>query len=524
MRHRQDGVAMITVIMGILAIVLMTVMIQKLASNEISQSNYQAREDTVLAGTEAMLERYAAKLTIDPLYYQRWVDEGEAPRECTDTSSVGFGATVNPGNAWIVDCGSWDYVETTTFYEHPLLGGDPGKTADDVGVLIHVSPPTGTEPLELAVVGRQAEHINPRVVEAEVRPQAISEFARMVEGELRYGAGAETHGKIYAGTRLGYRTGSSAYADVFAGTFLGGWSVYGPPAFYNGAEGFDSTGGHNAGGLLITDIYPDPIDFDRFWDDLDLLQNAACLAGICLDPASLPAIPATVKAYLIETIEVGGVTKIDVSYSTSTPAGPSCQSSEERWWLNSQSAAWSYLGRFDIPNNGTLWGNQHIVIGRNSTSPFVLGGALTVYAGDSSSRKNIIIGSDVAYKTGLDGTDIIGIIASDEVWINPNAVGADKVWNLYGALLNQNGQMQTARDCGTTGSNLTPAGSRLFTYGSNASLGTGNMSCCFSPRSYDFDPRLEALRPPLFPLLSDKWTYTNWRESPTPCWALTGGC
>ena len=58
------------------------------------------------------------------------------------------------------------------------------------------------------------------------------------------------------------------------------------------------------------------------------------------------------------------------------------------------------------------------------------------------------------------------------------------------------GTMRAAYDCGTGGRNIAPAGSELNTYGSNASQGTGNMSCCFDPRNYNFDDRLARLRPP----------------------------
>ena len=130
--------------------------------------------------------------------------------------------------------------------------------------------------------------------------------------------------------------------------------------------------------------------------------------------------------------------------------------------------------------------------------------------------------SDILYVDGLNGNDIVGLIGSDEVWINGSAVGSDQVFNLYGAILNQNGQLKTSTNC--DGSTLNPSGSVLNMYGSNASLGTGNMSCCFSPRNYNFDPRLDRLRPPFFPLLRDEWTYTNWRETATPCWAQPAGC
>lgn len=521
LRSDQRGVAMLTVVMGMLAIVLMTVMIQRLATMQNSSSSFQAREDIVLATTEAMLERYAAKLTIDPFYYQRYVDEAEGPRTCTDTDSAGFGSEVDPGNVWFTDCTSWSYsdVDPDAWYSHPLLTGSVA-TGDDAASLIHVSPPVNGGAVTVTVAGRQAAHISPRVVQADIRAESVSEFARITEESLSYGIGAITTGKIYAGLDLRYEAQAEAWADIFAGRH-----ITSPPTFMNGAEGFDSTGSYNALGLTVTDVYPNPIDFDNFTDDLTLQQIAACDGGgICLDPVRDARIPTSVKAYLVETDNVMAETRLKVSYATTTPSYSSCLDTEEEWWLHSQDASWTYLDTFALPVNGALWASQHLVLGRTAANHFMLDGALTVYAGDSSAPKNVILGASLMYEDGLDGDDVLGVIASDQIIINPVSVGSDRVLDLYGSLLNQQLAMETALSCGGEGSNQVPTPSALNTYGSIASIGTGNMSCCFTPRNYGFDERLTRLRPPLFPLLSDEWIYTNWRETSSPCWAKAGGC
>jgi len=82
--------------------------------------------------------------------------------------------------------------------------------------------------------------------------------------------------------------------------------------------------------------------------------------------------------------------------------------------------------------------------------------------------------------------------------------------------------MWVARTCGYDGSDVVGQGSgypTLITLGSQARLQTGNMSAQFSIRNYTFDTRLERLRPPLYPLLGDTWSYGNWREIRPPCWA-----
>ena len=178
-----------------------------------------------------------------------------------------------------------------------------------------------------------------------------------------------------------------------------------------------------------------------------------------------------------------------------------------------------------------MWADEHVVIGRNSSNPVTVKGALTIYAGTDSAKKNIIIGSDVLYNQGLNGIDVLGLAASDQVIINPNAVGPDLELFIHAAMLIQDGAIHTSRSCGASGDAWGSDGSvvlpyqggspaaELTTWGSIAMINTGDVSAHFSPRNYGFDERLEKLRPPLFPLLSDDWEYANWRETKLPDWA-----
>ncbi len=526
----EGGFALGTVIIGVFTIVILTVLVSRLALNQTSKADFGKREDTVLAGTEAMLERYAAKMTIDPSYYMSYVDEAEAPRVCSDSTSSGYLNVVQPGNPWIESCETWDYQETTDYYHHPLLEAGTGATSDDIGVLLHVTPPAQAGALEVTVVGRQGGRPSTRAVTVEIRAESLSEFAWLLEKDLRFGDGANSIGKVYSGGNIGYLPGAKAYGNVYAEGLIGyrddyTWYWYYPPTWMDGAEGWDSTGNHNAAGEYITDVYPDPIDFDRFWDDLDLLEHAACEGGgICLDPAENHSIPSGANAYLIQTVQVGGETRLRVSYSTTAPSGSGCLTSEERWWVNSQNANWHYLDTFALPPNGALWANEHVVLGQNSSDTFELAGQLTIYAGNSSARRNVIIASDIRYHDDLDGGDVLGLVASDEIRVNPNAVGSDRDLFVYAAMLAQNGSVATARSCGDDGSPLTPSHSEFASFGSFASVETGDMAQSFETRNYDFDVRLDRIRPPFFPLLREEWTYTNWREITNPCWATTAGC
>ena len=516
---REGGFAMLVVVLAVGALVLIVALVFKNAEAEYRDAQMLRRQDSLAVAAEAMLERYAAKMTLDPLFYYHFVDQAEAPRHCTDTASSSYDRVVQPGNSWYEDCRTWDYRPASSFYYHPLLGGEQDITADDVGALLAVRPPGQGQSLELTVVTTQTEFGRTRAIAAEIHPEAISEFAFLQEADLRFGAGAVLWGKVYVGANLDFSTSSPlgvVHKDVFAEGYIGRSSGYGPPVFVDGAKGYDSSGTYPN----VRDVYPEPLDFDGFWDDLNVIREVACNGnGLCLSRTLNPGLGLTQNptAWLLQPIaEAGrGRVKVWASYNSNTT---SCLTNEEWWWINSNTATWSLVGTFDIPSTGVVWGDAHVVVGRPSAVATVKG-ALTIYAGTLAAPKNLIIGSDVLYYGGATGTDVVGLIGSDEVYISPSAVGSDRALTISGAILSQQGVLGVPRDCGTSGNVLTSSGSVLTTVGGIAKRSTGELSAHFSTRNYTFDARLEALRPPFFPLLRDSWSYRAWREVSVPCWA-----
>ena len=124
MRRDDSGFAMMATVMGVGAIAFLILTIFQTAQGEYREAQFQRRDDTVVVAAEGMLDRYAGKLTIDPLYYRHYVNEAELPRTCTDTSSADYDGLVQPGNAWFDDCTTWDYEDPTGFFQHPLFEGD----------------------------------------------------------------------------------------------------------------------------------------------------------------------------------------------------------------------------------------------------------------------------------------------------------------------------------------------------------------------------------------------------------------
>lgn len=525
---REGGFAMMVVVLGMGALLAIIILLFQQSAGEYRSSQYQRREDAILAGAEGMLERYATKLTIDPLYYRRFVDDAELARRCTDGTSSSYTLVVQPGSAWFEDCATWSYEDPGDFFDHPVLEGRTGISADDIASLITVSPDVATGAVTVVVVSQQAEFGQTRAISADIVAEAISEFAWLQEEDLRFGAGVDITGKVYVGGRLDFLQTplpGVVHRDIFAEDAIGISSGYGPPTFVDGAEGYDSTGDY----LDIRDAYEDPLDFDKFWDDLDLIREVACGGGgLCLSRSLNPGLglSSNPTAWRIEPVTSGGVGQLRVSaaYSSNTAY---CVDSEEWWFIHSQDATWSLVGVFPIPDNPVVWADNHVIIGSPGTAATVQG-AVTIYAGSSGARKNIVIASDIVYRWGSAGTDVIGLIGSDEIYINPAGVGADNSLTIEGALLSQQGILGTGKECGTSGDSLLPQSggypiSVLTLNGALAKVSTGDLSSHFGTRNYGFDSRLERLRPPLFPLLQDTWRFENWEETTLPCWARPAG-
>ncbi len=521
---REDaGVALITVLMAIAMMSAVVTLLLTQSIRQLEQAEFLEREDVVLAGTEAILERYASKMTLDPLYYLHTVDESERARLCTTTTSTIFGDTVQPAAAWSDDCPDWTYVDpadvdgdgSPDWYVHPLLQGVTSN--GDIATLLEVAPPVGSQPLTVSVVGRRGAQINRRMITASIDATSLSEFFRVTELNLNYGSGAEIFGKIYSGGSIDFSPTGTVWADVFAEVEIKREPVKGDSSI----EFFDGIGEHTP----IRDEIEQPLNFSNFWDDLSLLTSVACDGGnLCLnDPGT--------AAWMVHPYMSGTNAMVQIWRTTSTPSTGQLTVEEFLWlYPEDPSIIWIDWGSYPIPSNGALWANAHVVVGSRNWATAVdyngvggkdtvLGKSLTIYAGTSADRQNIIINADLLYEDP-NSADTFGLIASDEVVLNPFATGSDDQLFIYASLLAQNNKWRVSRINGTSGSAaISQSASTLNMVGSIATVSTGDISASYATRNYGFDQRLQFLRPPFFPLIENDWSYDNWREVSLPAWA-----
>ena len=507
----EQGVAMVTVVLGIMVIFAAVLVLAREAVAQYRDARYNERDDVLLAHMEATLDRYVSKIEIDPAYHLRWVDEFERARTCSDVLSPHYDQVRSAGQEWFEDCGSWRYETTPTpsdWLRHPLT-----EDEDDGEVLMEVHIRGDRGALELIIAGQIRVRQQFRTISVDISPPAVSAFQWMAEVDLQFPPGAEIEGPVYSGRSVvfGGTPAGDVYGDVYADNL-----ITPPPTFQDGAIGFDTTG---AFGGVITDVFPEPLVFDGFWDDLDLIKRTACdRSGLCLEQAGA-------TAYLLQPHMLGSTAQVTVWYST-TANSSGCIEPDEWWWSNAEDITnnWQSYGTFALPENGVIWADAHVILGnRGVSAPFgevVVGGPLTIAAGDAKNVAHVVLNADIAYNDASVG-DVLGVVSSGDIVINPNAVGHQipGQMSLTGAFLAQKGQLRVARSCGQWGSLATPiTPPDLVFVGSIATRDTGDFVTFFPDREFHWDQRFRDLAPPLYPRVSTTFAFVDWREIPIPDW------
>ncbi len=112
------------------------------------------------------------------------------------------------------------------------------------------------------------------MIETLVRPSLLSDFYRLSDDDVSWGAGASTYGKIYVNGNVNHA--GTAYADIYAEG-----SITGNPSMQSGAKKYDST--------TIRTKIKNPINFASFLVSFVDIKRAAQTGGLYLagSPATI---------------------------------------------------------------------------------------------------------------------------------------------------------------------------------------------------------------------------------------------
>jgi hypothetical protein len=456
--HDESGIAMVLVVFVGAFLALLGLTVIEIVRNESNRSAGQVQSGTAFQAAEAGIEDYIAKVVDDRLYYVHYVHPGEATRREPG------GVTVAAGTDEV----AWPYNLTWTYpngFDHfqALPNGYEYS--------LQVFPPTdATGQMRIMAMGRkQSATTDTRVVETIIRPSSLADFYRVVNGDVNWGAGATTNGKIYANGDIDHD--GIATANIYAEG-----QVSGSVDLQNGAKIYDRDDTNGNGQKDIRDQIKNPINFSSFVTSFVDVERAAQSTGNRYDDAS--------KAAWRIHFRNDGMFEIRSCTKTSgkdiADTAPTCGTATVK----------------PVPSNGAIYTAQSAVISNPpAAAGSVVDGRVTVASNDS-----IVVGNNISYET--PGDDVLGLVAKNDVVI---AKYVPSTMNWTAGVLAQSGTWETYTHDGSK-TTMTFTGSSATNLGGDLTM--------FNTRIYGYDQRLLFLPPPWFPIVEDAYTVVLFRELP----------
>jgi hypothetical protein len=441
--HREDGFALAIVVMLTTVLAVLSVTLMALASNEQTRSGQNTRREAAYQAAEAGVEDYIAKMVDDRLYYLHQVHAAEATRQEPGGTNVAAGATWNYGLTWTYPAGFNSWRTLANGYEYSL----------------QVTPPSALDPtLRILSTGRRTgSTTETRVVETKIRPSSLADFYRVVDGDVAWGAGATTNGKIYANGDITHN--GTASANMYAqGQITGGYSLTSGATIYDNDTSPDTI-----------DEVMNPINFANFVTSFVDVKSAAQSGGRYFNDTS----KAAWKIVFLNngTFNVQSCTKSGGLDVADQP--PNCGSTSN----------------YPVPSNGAIYTDQTALVSG------IVNGRVTV-----ASTVDIVVGGDIDVVS--DSDDVLGLAATTDVTI-AEWVPSNMSWQC--SVLAQTGTWQTYNQDGDH--------SNMIFRGSSATKNGGSLTM-FQTRDYGYQQDLQYLPPPWFPTVEEAYTIVLFRELP----------
>jgi Tfp pilus assembly protein PilX len=451
---REDGIALVLVVLLVALVSVLSVTLITTVQSEEGRSAAAVQRQSAFGAAEAGLDDYITKLVDDHLYYVHYVAKGEATRK----EPGGTNVSTSPNTSTSTSPTAWAYGLTWTYPN----GKDQWRSlSNGYEYDLQITPPSASQTsVGVVSTGRAAGDTNThnwRVIQTLVKPSSITDYYRIVNGDVGWGSGANTYGKIYANGNITHD--GTAYANLYAEG-----SITGSVTMMNGAQKYDSS--------TIRSQIKNPINFSDFLTSMSDISRAAQLAGIYLNNGSYDAWKLVFSS--AGTLTVQGCTK-----SGGKPVSqqaPTCGSSTT----------------YNVPSNGAIYSQQDVIVSGQ------VKGRVTV-----ASNSNIVVGGNIGPVT--PGTDVLGLDA------NVNLITAGYVPNpltWQAAVLAQTGTWES-----DPYGSYTPTGTMNFT-GMSATQDGGSFAGFFTTRNYNYDTTLQYLQPPWFPSVGDPYQITLFRELP----------
>ncbi len=347
-----------------------------------------------------------------------------------------------------------------------------------------------------------------RSVTVQLAKPSIAQYAVAANDAMRFGAGTVVYGPIHSNG--GIRFDGTAFNVVSSAI-----SSYDDPDHAGGNEYGVHTHVNPTDPLPPTDV---PQRVDVFQAGREFPVPAIDFVGITADLAQMKTDAQTADGFyrggsggigyrvVLKTDDTFDLYRVTSLYN----AGGSCTNSQNQ----SGWSVWSIqnstlLGNYAFPANGIMFFEDHVYV-----SGQVNGARITIIAAvlpdNASTRKNIIVNNDLTY-TSYDGSDVVGLIAQNNV--NVGLVSEDDL-RIDGALIAQNGRVGRHYYPAGCGANRVRSTITLWgmiatsqRYGFAYTDNTGYLT-----RNLNYDGSLLYGPPPSFPLTGDEYVTLTWQE------------
>lgn len=483
-KFRQRGSSLpavlgITAVLGVVAATSLTV-----AQGGTTSAANVGRADVAIQAADAGVNRYISRLVEDPRYWDHFVDLAEDPR--VDQ----FGVVHPPGSPWVPGT-TWTYTGPPQTMV-PLQDERFGSATYSLRI---TPPPVGQDVVTVqshARIDSDGPRPQVRTIQAQILPTSIADFQMISNREIKYGSTAVTTGKLYSAVSVNHL--GVAKAPVYgqdkvckeAATVACAGHFYGAGTYQAGAYDSAST-------PSFSDKFKTPIDFSQFTRAIADIKDAAQSPNGYYQPNDPTAAGWMLQFRSDGTVRIFKiVSSVDLRTSITSLGCPQTIS---------------------VPQNGAMYFEQPVVIGDGSTMPdncpppfrgfgprpSVVDGRVTV-----ATPGDILLGGNISYET--NGDDVLGLIATQNI-VFPKYAPVDT--SVRAATLAQYGQWITAATNNVWGHNsLVYTGSQTTNQGGYASM--------YNSRTYNYDPVLQFLRPPFYPIIEGSWTTRYWREVSPP--------
>ncbi len=401
-----------------------------------------------------------------------------------------------------------DYYDGTgqvSTYIHDFL--DKNNTVIGQFALDITAPQLGSSLVTIKSTGSVLNTPNlTRTIQVKLAKPSMAKFAVVANDYMRFGEGTEVFGPVHSNKGIRF--------DGLAHNIVSSSATTTDDPDHTGAEEL----------AVHTHILPvDPLPPNELPDRPDVFEAGRTIGvgeadfdGITGDISQIKVQAQGTDGFwragsgalgyhvVLKTNDTFDLKKVDTITTVS-----SC---EDKWSIGTE----TLLGNYPFPANGIIFLEDHAWVDGK-----IDGAQLTIVAAalpeNASTLKNIIINNDLLY-TKYDGSDVLGLIAQNNVWVG--LVSEDDL-RIDGALMAQKGKVARvsySQTCSPTYHDrqtltlwgMIASNSRYGFAWINTS--TGEHMSGYLNRILYYDSSLLYNPPPSFPLTSDQYITLSWEE------------